>query len=139
MNQNNESKQILNNTIQQTWNERLDSTCWKGLSCSGKLTQNSQPWDITWWSCWTLKNLLIWHFKVQLQDRKIRLTSDFSTFNTSRHWRNAWVLKDSTSEPRILYLSKSSSKNNDYEQTVLNLQKLKEHYSTALLEATSRR
>lgn len=48
------------------------------------------------------------------------------------------ILKDSTSEPRILYLSKSFSKNNDSEQTVLNLQKLKERYSTAVLEETFR-
>ena len=42
MNQNNENKQILNNTIQQTLNERLVLVL-KGLSWSGKLTQNSQP------------------------------------------------------------------------------------------------
>lgn len=100
----------------------FDSMCQKEILWSGKLTQNSQHWDISWQKLLDFKdkesfNLVL---KVQLQGKKIRLTSDFHS--NIQHLKTLEkclkIPKDSMSQPRIFYLSKLASKYNDYRQTV---------------------
>lgn len=144
INQNNKGKQIFNNKIQENSCETKCLTLCVKKNSVVREVDPEQP---------TLRHLLAklldfkdkesfnLALKVELQEKTIRLISDFHS--NIQHLKTLEkclkIPKDSTSQPRIFQLSKLASKYNDGRQTVWNLQKLKDCCPTVFCMANVQR